>query len=138
MDILSIFTDEVNGVIEVDNFRMGIYFDMQMLKEHTNLDISVGFNEMIEQYDALCKSGAMTKVLALFSDDYYFMNDMLKQELENLKIENSLERHLVKMIYKINNMLDEFGDKFGNVDFGKLLPKGLDVSTFLDMIGNLK
>lgn len=138
MDIIATCTDEIDGIVEIDHFKIGIYFDMCMLKEHTNLDISTDFGEMVEQYDALCKSGVMTRVLELFEDDYDFMYDMLMQELENLEKENSLERHLVRIVHKFNGMLDEFSDKISDVDFNKLLPEGIDASAFLDIMNSLK
>lgn len=134
MDIIATCTDEVDGIVEIDYLKMDIYFKMRMLKEHTNLDISNDFDEMVEQYDALYKSHVMNRVMALFIDDYDFMYDMLMQELEDLEKENSLERHLVRIVYKFNGMLDEFGD----VDFSKLLPEGMDASALLDLMNNLK
>lgn len=134
MDIVATCTDEVDGIVEIDYLKMDIYFKMRMLKEHTNLDISDDFDEMVEQYDTLYKSFVMNRVLTLFIDDYDLMYDMLMQELEDLEKENSLERHLVRIVYKFNGMLDESGD----VDFSKLLPDGIDASALLDLMNNLK
>ena len=134
MDIIAACTDEVDGIVEIDYLKMDIYFKMRMLKEHTNLDISDDFDGMVEQFDALYKSRVMNRALALFEDDYDFMYDMLMQKLEDLEKENSLERHLVRIAYKFNGMLDEFGD----VDFSKLLPEGMDASALLDFMNNLK
>ena len=138
MDIIATCTDEIDGVVEIDHLRMDIYFKMRMLKEHTNLEISDDFGEMVEQYDAIYKSFAMNRVLALFEDDYDFMYDMLIQELENLEKENSLERHLVRIVHKFNGMVDEFSSKIGDIDFNKLLPEGMDTSALLDLMNNLK
>ena len=138
MDIIATCTDEIDGIVEIDYLKMDIYFKMRMLKEHTNLDISEDFDEMVDQYDALYKSCVMNRVVALFENDYDFMYDMLMQELENLEKENSLERHLVRIVHKLNGMLDGFSDKIGDVDFNKLLPEGMDASAFLDLMNNLK
>lgn len=130
MDVIAACTDEIDSLITVDRFRMGVYFDMNMLKAYTNLEISSEFSEMIDQYDSLCKSGVLNQILKMFETDYNAMNAILKAEIEELLIQNSIEAQIVKISNKISSVLDTLGTTgLGNVlnqigdnkDFAKML-----------------
>lgn len=83
MDIVAECVDDFNDFIEVDRFKMNIVFNMRMLKEHTNLDISINYDEMIKEYDELCESGAIYTVCEYFISDYGACELILNQEVES-------------------------------------------------------
>ena len=129
MDVIAACTDDIDDFIAVDRFNMDIYFDMNMIKMYTNLEITSGLDEMIEQYDVLCEHGLLSKIIELFENEYASTYSILEGQLEELLIQNSMEAQIVKITNKINKVIGELG----SVDINSLLPDGIDA----EMISNI-
>ena len=138
MDAISACTDDVDNFITVDRFKMNIYFDMKVLSIYTNLEIVDDFDEMIIQYDALCESEIMNRIITLFEEDYNAMRGVLDDALEELLVQNSIDAHVVKIANKINQAIDIFSNKLNDVDFNSMLPEGINMDDFAEIINALK
>lgn len=134
MDVIAACTDDIDDFITVDRFNMDIYFDMNMIKAYTNLEIATGFDEMIEQYDILCEHGLLNKIIELFDDEYVTTCSILEGQLEELLIQNSMEAQIVKVTNKINNVID----MLGKIDINSLLPEGVSAEMMSNIAGMLK
>lgn len=133
MDVIAACTDDIDDFIAVDRFKMGIYFDMNMLKEYTNLEIESDFDEMIAQYDELCESGLLNKVIDLFKDEYVAMSAVLEDKIDEILIQNSIEAQVVKVANKIINTTDAIS----SIDLSKIIPDGMDAKELLSVFFNL-
>lgn len=134
MDVIAACTDDIDDFITVDRFNMDIYFDMNMIKMYTNLEITSGLDEMIEQYDVLCEHGLLSKIIELFENEYASTYSILEGQLEELLIQNSMEAQIVKITNKINNVID----MLGKIDINSLLPNGIDAETISNIAGMIK
>ena len=122
MDVIAACTDDIDDFIAVDRFNMDIYFDMNMIKAYTNLEIASDMDEMIEQYDILCEYGLLNEVIELFDNEYVATCSILEGQLEELLIQNSMEAQIVKITNKINKVIGALG----SIDINSLLPNGID------------
>lgn len=138
MDVISSCTDDIDDFISVDRFKMNIYFDMKALDLYTNLEIADDFDEMVVQYDMLCESGMMNKIIVLFEEDYCAMCDVLDSELNELLIQNSIEAQVVKVANKVNNLIDGIGIALDGLDINTILPEGANINELIDTIKMLK
>lgn len=138
INVLSACTDDFDGFITVDRFKMNICFNMYVLTLYANLEIASSFNEIVEEYDILCEKGVFQKIIALFKEDYDASYAVLSNELEGLLVQNSIEAQAVKVVSKINGILDVIGDKIENVDFDAILPKGIDMGKMSSILNMLK
>ena len=138
MDILATCTDEIDGCITVDKFKMNLYFGMKILGLYTNLEVESNFEDMVAQYDVLKESGLFDKSIGLFESEYIAIEAILYDELEMLLSQNSIDVQVVRIANKINTVIDMIGDKLNGVDFNSILPEGTDISELINMIGLLK
>lgn len=135
--IIAACTDDVNGYVMVDRLAKEIYFNMSLLALYTNMEISTDFDEMVEQYDALCEAGVLYDIVDLI-DDYCELSTVVDCELENMLDENSLECQAVQVISKINSIIDIFGDKIKDVPLADMFPEGFDLTQIIEIFKMLK
>lgn len=134
MDVIATCTDDIDDFISVDRFYMDIYFDMNMIKTYTNVEVASDFDEMIEQYDLLCEHGLMNKLINLFEDEYLAVHSILKGQLKELLVQNSMEAQIVKVTNKINKVID----MLGNIDINSLLSEGVSAEMISNIAGMIK
>ena len=128
---------EENGVIKVDSLSKYLIFTLLMLTKYTDLEFAVDENgaateEAIREYDELCESGLINKIIAEFQEDYVRANEILNYVFQdNLAVNNTVEAVVGKAANHILNILDGFAgilaDKvdemnvnLSNVDMGQL------------------
>ena len=133
--VLAACTDENDGFVSVDRFKMNIYFNMKVLELYTNLEIADNFDDMIEQYDALCENCVMDGLLSLFADDYKMMCNVLDGELDVLLVQNSIDAQVVRIANKISNFLDITSSGLNGLDLNTVLP---DVANLTELLNKLK
>ena len=120
--VIAACTDENDGFISVDRFKMNVYFNMKMLELYTNLDIAENFDDMILQYDELCEKRVMDGLLNLFENDYKMMYSVLEGELDTLLVQNSIDAQVVRIANKISGFLDDASIGLSGLDLSVVLP----------------
>lgn len=138
MDAIAACTNDFSGFIEVDRFKLDIYFDMCVLHKYTDLKISFDFEEMIKEYDLLNEIGMMNVIMSYFESDYRKCQDVLYSELESFLAQNSLESQAVTIVNKINTLLDEVSDKFSDVNLNDIITDGVNLGELVEVIKLLK
>ena len=133
--VISACTDENDGFISVDRFKMNVYFNMKILELYTNLEIATSFDDMIVQYDELCKNRVMDGLIDLFANDYKAMYDVLEGELDTLLVQNSIDAQVVKIANKINSFIDAANNGLNGLDLKSILP---DVANLTEMLNKSK
>lgn len=138
IDIISACTDENDGFVSVDRFKMNIYFNMKVLGLYTNLEIATNFDDMIEQYDALCERGLLDGILSVFHNDYTSMCKVLDGMLDELLVQNSIEAQVVRIANKLSAMIDMVGNNLNQLDVSSILPDGENIIELMKQIKTLK
>lgn len=133
--VISACTDENDGFIFVDRFKMNIYFNMKVLEVYTNLEIANNFDDMIAQYDSLCENGTLDLLLSLFMDDYKMMFTVLEGALDELLIQNSIDAQVVRIANKISDIIDVASIGLNGLDLKTVLP---DVANITELMNKLK
>lgn len=138
MDVISACTDEVDGFVSADRFKMNIYFNMKVLGLYTNLEIANDFDIMVEQYDLLCEKGVFNNLLSLFTDEYSVMCNTLESLLDELLIQNSIDMQVVRIANKISSTIDVLFDELNNVDIRSILQDSMNVDELRNFVNRLK
>lgn len=128
-DVIAECTDEIDGFVSADRFKMDIYFSMKALGLYTNLEIAEDFDGMIEQYDMLSENNTLNNIFNLFKNDYSAMRSVLDNLLNELLIQNSIDMQVVKLSNKIMSVISTLE----NVDFESIL-SNINIP---ELIGNL-
>lgn len=111
--VLENCTYEVDGEIHIDSVERYILFTISVIGAHTNLEFDYENNLVIEEYDALCESGLLIKVIDCFKDDYAscqeILNMMTADKLqESMTIEKKLYQFLDGVQYTLDTVLNDF------------------------------
>lgn len=138
MDVIAACTDEVDGFVAADRFKMNIYFNMKILALYTNLEIKSDFDDMVEQYDILCEHGLLNNILGLFADDYSVMCSTLESLLDELLVQNSIDMQVVKIANKILSVINMVSENSNGFDLNSILPDGVDINQLINMVNKLK
>lgn len=122
-------TTMVDNEIRINSVERYILFIISVISMHTNLEFSRKDDEeysVIDDYDALCESGLLVKIIDTFKDDYASC-----QEILNMMTADRLQNNMT-IEKKISKFLDGIQELLGGV-VGDLVSK-LNVD---DLVENL-
>lgn len=142
--VLDNCTDIVDGEVHINSVDRYILFTMAVISAHTNLEFAYEDDSeysSLYDYDLLCESGLLSKVIDTFKEDYLscqeILNMMTSDRLQNnMTIENklykffdSIQEILAQGINKLTENLD--GDLINNMQLDEN-----NLSQLLNLIGN--
>lgn len=107
--VLDNCTTIVDGEIHIDSVERYILFTIAVISMHTNLEFSRedddGYN-VIDDYDILCESGLLVKVIDTFKDDYASCQEILNMmTADRLQDNMTIEKKLGKCLDEIQGFL---------------------------------
>ena len=109
--VLDNCTSVVDGEIHIDSVERYLLFTISVIGMHTNLEFSRGEDEeysVLDDYDALCESGLLVKIIDTFKDDYASCQEILNMmTTDRLQDSMTIEK-------KIYNFLDSLKDMLSN------------------------
>ena len=138
MDIVSACTDAHDGYVFVDKFKMSIYLDMMFVDAYTDMDVSLDFDEMMQQYDELCQNNTLTIIKNVCDTEYETMRNVLQCVLDELLDANSIEAQLAAIASTILDTIRAASNQLNNLDITSILPDGVDVNELINTIKKLK
>lgn len=98
----------VDGEIHIDSVERYLLFTISVIGMHTNLEFSYDDNEdgsSIGDYDALCESGLLIKVIDTFKDDYASCQEILNMMTTDILQNNmTIEKKLYKFLDSIQEI----------------------------------
>ena len=132
----------VDGEIHIDSVERYLLFTISVIGMHTNLEFSYEEDAnggVINDYDALCESGLLVKIIDTFKDDYAscqeILNMMTTDRLQgNMTIEKKIYQFLDAIQEIVANGVNNLTEK---LDLDTL--SGLDQDKFMqlyNLIGN--
>lgn len=133
--VLNNCTYVVDGEIHIDSVERYMLFTMSVIAAHTNLEFDYENNAAVDDYDILCKSGLLIKVIDTFKDDYAacqeILNMMTADKLQaNMTIEKKLYQFLDGIQYTLDETLSGIVEK---IDFNVLNDLPIDKSKLLKL-----
>jgi hypothetical protein len=132
--VLDNCTSIVDGEIHIDSVERYLLFTISVIGMHTNLEFSYeedSNDSSIDDYDALCKSGLLVKIIDTFKDDYASCQEVLNMmTTDRLQNNMTIEKKLYQFVDAIqgifagavNNMVEklEIDSLDGLLDENKL------------------
>lgn len=123
--ILDNCTTIVDDEMHIDSVERYILFTIMVISMHTNLefldedDID---HSAIDDYDALCKSGLLVKVIDTFKDDYASCQEILNMMTADKMQDNmTIEKKLYKFLDEIQKTVGEaLNNLVSKLDLGNL------------------
>lgn len=138
-------TTIVDGEVHIDSLEKYLLFTISVISMHTNLEFSHededDMMDAIDDYDMLCESGLLVKIIETFKDDYAACQEVLNMMTAD-KIQNSmtLEKKICTFLDAIQNMLGNgINNLTENLDVSNLINDlPIDQSKLIKLLGSLK
>ena len=106
--VLDNCTYAVDGEVYIDSVERYLLFTISVIGAHTNLEFDYENNMAIEDYDALCESGLLIKVIDTFKDDYASCQEILNMmTTDKLQDNLTIEKILYQFLDGIKGSLDD-------------------------------
>lgn len=127
--ILDNCTSIVDGEVHIDSVDRYILFTITVVGLHTNLEFADDDDDeysAIDDYDALCESGLLVKIIDTFKDDYVACQEVLNMmTADRLQDNMTIEKKIYQFVDAIENILSNATDTlvekldsgFGDVKF---------------------
>ena len=83
-------TKQDNGRIKINSLDRYLLFTITVISLHTNLEFNINkeeennLNNVINDYDLLCKNNLINKIIECFETDYNICQDILNMETDDL------------------------------------------------------
>ena len=124
-----------DGVFKFDDIEKYICFTMRTIAAYTNLELS---DDIEDDYDALCESGLLNSIIAIFAGEYENISMLLQMKCEYILSGNSVEsqigRFLDGLLDKVDMLVNIMSDKVENFDMSKLPVSQDDLTKLLSFI----
>ena len=108
--VLDNCTSIVDGNIHIDSVEKYLLFTISVISMHTNLKFAHGEDydgSSISDYDTLCSSGLLVKVIDTFKDDYVACQEVLNMmTADKLQNNMTIEKKLYKFLDGVQDMLE--------------------------------
>lgn len=112
--VLDNCTTNVDGEIHIDSLERYILFTIAVIGMHTNLEFSYNDenSSVIDDYDVLCESGLLIKVIDCFKDDYDACQEILNMMTSDVLQDNmTFEKKIYQFLDTIQNILKDATDR---------------------------
>jgi len=115
-----------NGLIKFNGIDQFLCYTMRCIEAYTDLEI----DDMEDNYDLLCSTGLLNKILRTFEEEYNSILSLLQMQCDYVLMDNSVTANINVLLTAatnaINKLGDSAGDMFKNVnpaDFAAILSK---------------
>jgi len=115
-----------NGLIKFNGIDQFLCYTMRCIEAYTDLEI----DDMEDNYDLLCSTGLLNKILRTFEEEYNSILSLLQMQCDYVLLDNSVTANINVLLTAatnaINKLGDSAGDMFKNVnpaDFAAILSK---------------
>ena len=125
----------VDDEIHMDSVERYILFTITVIQAHTNLEFDYENDAAVDDYDMLCETGLLVKIIDTFQDDYASCQEILNMVTgdrlqDSMTIEKKLYQFLDGVKYSLDEILDSFVEK---INFDELQNLPVDKNTLLSL-----
>lgn len=106
--VLDNCTSIVDGEVHIDSIDRYLLFTIAVIGMHTNIEFAYNDEEysVIDDYDKLCQSGLLVKIIDTFKDDYASCQEILNMmTADKLQDNMTIEKKLYQFLDYIQSML---------------------------------
>ena len=142
--VLDNCTTIIDGEIHIDSIEKYLLFTLAVISAHTNLEFSSEDDtdhSAIDDYDTLCETGLLSKVIETFKDDYAACQEVLNMMTsDRLQNNMTLEKKLGNLLDNIQELIgDSLRHLVGNLDIDELMSDAsLDQNKIINLFNTLK
>lgn len=121
-----------NGLFKFNGVDQYVVYTMKCIEAYTNLELS---DDIEDDYDALCETGLLAKILRTFDEEYQSILSLLQMQCDYVLMDNSITSKinilLNAMTNGVNKLSDMVSDAFQNI-------KPEDMQKITELISTMK
>lgn len=121
-----------NGLFKFNGVDQYVVYTMKCIEAYTNLELS---DDIEDDYDALCETGLLAKILRTFDEEYQSILSLLQMQCDYVLMDNSITSKinilLNAMTNGVNKLSDMAFDAFKNI-------KPEDMQKITELISTMK
>ena len=100
-----------NGLFKFNGIDQFVTLNMFTIRAYTNLEIE----DIETDYDLLCESGLMNKVLATFESEYKEVLSLLQMQCDYVLLDNSVTAQINVLLEAVTDAVNKIGDSAGDI-----------------------
>lgn len=100
-----------NGLIKFNGIDQFVVYNMKCIEAYTDLEIE----DMEDDYDLLCSSGLLHKILKTFEAEYKEIMSLLQMQCDYILMDNSVTANINVLLTAATNAINKLGDAAGDV-----------------------
>ena len=101
-----------NGIYKFNGIDQYVTYTMKCIETYTNLELS---NDIEEDYDILCSTGMLNKILRTFEDEYNTVLSLLQMQCDYILMDNSVTANINILLTAATNAINKLGDSAGDM-----------------------
>lgn len=101
-----------SGLFKFNGIDQFISYNMRCVEAYTNLELS---DDLEEDYDALCSTGLLPKILKTFEGEYQAILSLLQMQCDYILLDNSIAAKVNTILDNINKSVNKAADFIGNI-----------------------
>lgn len=121
-----------SGLFKFNGIDQLVYYNMRCIEAYTNLELS---DDIENDYDLLCQSGLMNKILATFENEYTEILSLLQMQCDYILLDNSITAKVNVLLSAVTNGVDKLSDSIIDT-FKNIKPE--DIQKITELISTMK
>lgn len=101
-----------NGLYKFNGIDQYVVYTMKCIEAYTDLELS---DDVETDYDALCSTGLLNKILRTFEDEYNTVLSLLQMQCDYVLMDNSVTANINVLLTAATNAMNKFGDSAGDM-----------------------
>lgn len=118
-----------NGLMKFNGIDQFVVFNMKCIEAYTDLELG---EDIEEDYDALCKSGLLNKILRTFEEEYNSVLSLLQMQCDYILMDNSVTANINVLLTAATAAINKLGDSASDIF------KGINPEDVMAIISKLK
>lgn len=101
-----------SGLFKFNGIDQFVSYNMRCVEAYTNLELS---DDLEEDYDALCSTGLLPKILRTFESEYQAVLSLLQMQCDYILLDNSITAKVNSTLDDINKLVNKAAESIGNI-----------------------
>ena len=101
-----------NGLYKFNGIDQYVIYTMKCIEAYTDLELS---EDIEEDYDLLCKSGLLNKILRTFEEEYNTVLSLLQLQCDYILADNSVTANINVLLTAATNAINKLGNSASDI-----------------------
>lgn len=117
-----------NGLYKFDSISQYVVYTMKCIEAYTDLELG---EDIEEDYDELCKSGLLNKIIRNFEEEYNSVLSFLQMQCDYILMDNSVTANINVLLTAATSAINKLGNSANDI-FKNIKPE--DVAAIISKL----